>query len=91
MPTHKTYRKHNCNRAHRTWRTAAKCIWPRAHWIHGEGSWVLLAWCRALTVTLHSDLASAETQKAFIDKTGCGGKCGGRHEIVHLADTTRHP
>ena len=39
------YRKHNCARNHRSYHTAAKCIWPKAHSITGEGSFACLAWC----------------------------------------------
>lgn len=39
----KTYRGHNCDRRHRTWTTHARCIWPRAEWIHGNGPHATLA------------------------------------------------
>jgi len=64
----------------------AKKRWPKAEWIDGEGPWALLAHCRVLTVTLWPDKAAAEKQKAFIDKTACGGFCRGElgHEILLL-------
>lgn len=49
----KVYRYHYCTKKHRSFSTAAKCLWPKAHWITGEGSYALLARCNVLTVTLH--------------------------------------
>ena len=81
----KTYRRHYCERKHRTYRTLAKCIWPRAVWVVGEGPFALLAWCRDLTVTLHWDYDGAVEAKRLIDSDACGGRCTNRHEIVKLA------
>ncbi len=81
----KTYRRHSCTRTHRTYRTMAQCIWPRAVWIIGNGEFASVAWCRALTIQLHHTLEAAEEAKAAIDSTGCGGACRGDHEIVRLA------
>jgi len=84
----KIYRRHYCERRHRTYRTLAKCLWPRALWIVGEGPYATLAWCpRGLTVELHRTREAAEEAKACIDVTGCGGLCQGRHEIIILART----
>jgi hypothetical protein len=60
------------------------CQWPRAEWIHGEGSYALLAHCHVLTVTLHPTLASAEESKTFIDRLACGHACHRAHKIVRL-------
>ena len=89
MSAYKLYRRHNCTRRHGTYHVAAKCIWPRAVWIIGEGRFALLAWCRVLTVTLHDNPTSAEEAKALIDHTACGGMCSRRHEIVEITDTAR--
>lgn len=87
----KTYRQHYCERKHRTMAATAKCLWPRAVWIDGEGPYLVLAWCgsrgraTSLTVTLHETPDAAAEAKAFIDSHGCGGGCSGRHELVHIA------
>lgn len=90
----KVYRRHNCAKNHRTFRTLAECIWPRAVWVKGEGQYACLSWCSsgprpgpALTITLWDELREAEGAKEFIDDFGCGGKCAGpdKHEIIRLA------
>ena len=89
----KVYRQHYCERNHRTMAAVAKCLWPRAVWVHGEGEYACLAWCGsgprpgpALTVELFTTAAAAEGAKAAIDHGGCGGRCEGerRHELVHM-------
>lgn len=83
-PTILTYRRHNCTRRHRTYRTFAKCIWPRAHWISGNGPYAVAAHCRGTTVTLHADLETAEAALRAIDGGGCGGRCKRHHKLVRL-------
>jgi hypothetical protein len=61
-----------------------RCAISRAAWIDGTGDYALIAWCRVPTVTLWGELTAAEQQKAIIDRTGCGGRCSGRHEIVRV-------
>lgn len=80
----KTYRRHNCTRNHRTYRTAMKCMIPRAAWITGEGEYALIAWCRVPTISLWKSIEDAESSKEFIDGYACGGRCSRRHEIVHI-------
>ena len=87
----KTYRRHNCERSHRTYLTFAKCVFPRAIWIEGEGPWAVLAWCgrgptrsTTLTVTLWATGPEANEALGPIDSSGCGGGCTGRHEIILL-------
>ena len=81
----KYYRKHNCAGNHRSYRTAANCIWPKAHWITGEGSFACLAWCgggpwsTALTITLWESQEEAQEAKDLIDGRACGGQCTNRH------------
>ena len=73
-----------CGKRHRKYRAVARCIWPRAEWIEGEGPFALLAHCRVLTITLYADADAAATHKRQIDTTGCGGRCSGNHEIVQI-------
>lgn len=83
------YRRHNCTRRHRTYRTFAKCIWPRAEWILGDGPYATIAYCRVTTIELHADLDAARCALAVIDSTGCGGRCSRRHKLVQLELGTR--
>lgn len=87
----KIYRRHYCSKKHRTRATLARCIWPKAVWIIGEGDYAVLAWCgsgprsgHSLTITLHEEAAQAEDAKAVIDAEGCGGRCQGLHEVVKM-------
>lgn len=81
----KTYRRHNCTRTHRTWTTFAKCTWPRALWIHGDGPYASVARCgRGTTIQLCQTAADAREMKQLIDNTGCGGLCQRRHEVIRL-------
>jgi protein involved in temperature-dependent protein secretion len=81
----RTYRRGNCEQSHRTYRTLARCMFPRTAWIAGEeGPIALLAWCQVLTVTLHHNIDGAAAAKSIIDYSACGGRCTGRHEIVQL-------
>ena len=80
----KAYRRHNCRRSHKTYRTLARCMFPRAAWIEGEGPIALLAWCDVLTVSLHLTQSAALEDKEVIDASACGGQCTGRHEVVKL-------
>lgn len=73
-----------CPIRHRTWRAVAKCIWPRAEWVMGEGPAALLVRCSVLTVALHADRESAEWAKAQLDITRCGGRCTRLHRVVSL-------
>jgi hypothetical protein len=70
--------------SHRSYRTLAKCLWPRACWIAGNGPWASLAYCRVLTIELHSTRERAEQAKRMIDSTGCGGGCYRQHKIARL-------
>jgi hypothetical protein len=82
----KLYRRHNCGRRHRSYRTLAACIWKRAVMLGGEGPFASLAHCRGLSVMLHPTQAAAETAVRIIDHSGCGGGCCRRHEIVQLVE-----
>lgn len=83
-PTAVIYRRHNCTRAHRGYRTFAKCIWPRAIWISGDGPFAAVAYCRQTTITLHADIDAAQTAIDFIDTFGCGGRCSRHHKLIRL-------
>lgn len=79
-----TYRRHNCARAHRSYRTFAKCVWPRAAWISGTGAFAVVAYCRVTTITLHANANAAQEALATINATGCGGRCSRHHKLLRL-------
>lgn len=83
----KAYRRHRCTSMHRTFNKLMRCMLPRAAWVHGEGQFALIAWCRVTTVTLWSTAEEAHKAREFIDGAGCGGRCTGRHEVVKLEFT----
>lgn len=75
-----------------TYNAYARLRWqPRAEWITGRGRWALLAWCKVLTVGLYETEGAAQKGQKFIDETGCGGGCYGRHEIIDLQPWARAP
>lgn len=82
----KTYRQHGCTARHRTFRTLAGCIWPRAAWVLGNGPFATVSRCKATTVQLHTTEQAARGALVTIDSTGCGSLCCGPvgHELVHL-------
>jgi hypothetical protein len=80
----KVYRRHNCTRSHRSARTFMKCAIPKAAWIVGRGDYASIAWCDVPTVELYATQEDAERAKATIDRTGCGGRCQRRHEVVQI-------
>jgi hypothetical protein len=81
-----------CHAFHRDWHRLAKCRWPRALWVQGNGSYACLALCGGLsmqTVELYASLDDAKAAKLAIDETGCGSACWGQHghtvfDLTHL-------
>lgn len=82
----KRYRNHNCDRAHRSPATFARCVWKTAHRVTGYryGTYASVARCRGTTVMLWATAEQAEDAKSAIDATGCGGACVRRHEVIQL-------
>ena len=75
----------SCGRKHRRWNAVAKCRWPNANRVVGEGEWAVLSTCGGWTlVTLHLDRATADKTLAIIDRRGCGGSCERDHAIARL-------
>jgi hypothetical protein len=68
----------------------AKCIWPRADWISGEGPYATVTRCphavyrEVITVKLHANRSAAEATLQLINETGCGGHCVKNHELIEL-------
>lgn len=74
--------EHRCPRQHRSYRALAKCLWPKAIWIEGEGPHASVTWCGGITVQLHEtacDLWSCLAAGQF-----CGARCKGIHGHVKL-------
>ena len=82
----KTYRRHACDRAHRSQITFARCTFRYAHWVTGyiHGAYASVSRCRGTTVILWDTPEQAANAKTTIDATGCGGACVRRHEVIHL-------
>ncbi|MFD0225168.1 hypothetical protein ACWGPD_11150 [Streptomyces hirsutus] len=92
----KVYRRHHCERRHRTYETFARCVWKNAIWVRAfdQGThlpYALVSDCRKpylygdqRTVSLWASQESAELQKVWIDRTGCGGGCYRDHEVIRL-------
>lgn len=75
-----------CTAQHRTFRTMAACIWPRAAWVLGNGPFASVSRCRGrITVQLHNDEQQARSALATIDSTACGGLCSRQHALVRIA------
>lgn len=88
-----TYRQHYCERRHRGYAAMARCLWPRADLLTGDGPWATLATCRprTLTVELHGTREAAEKALNAIRGHGCGGACllgraepARRHRLIRL-------
>jgi hypothetical protein len=73
------------------WNKRARRRWPSAEWIEGDGPIALVAYCRHLTVTLWQNSDDANGEKKLIDDTGCGGRCGRRHEAIDLRKRQSRP
>jgi len=60
--------------------------WPNNCWISGEGQYALVAFCRDISISLHSTLLEAMENKESIDKYACGGACHKAHTIYNLEE-----
>ncbi len=78
------YKKHHCDAKHRAFKTFAKCVWPRAEWITGDGEWASVSYCRVTTVKLFETYEEAAQAKRLIDSDACGGDCWNNHKVVRL-------
>lgn len=80
----KVYRFHHCTARHRTFVTAARCIWNRAGYrISGDGPYVVLEWfwcqcCgRTADIRLHRDQKQAMEAHGRKEAEHRNGKCCG--------------
>src|SRR5687768_4279892 len=53
---------------------------------HGndDGPFALISWCGEPVFSLHPTAKAAETVKAFLDSSGCGGQCIRDHQIIDM-------
>lgn len=91
MPGIKAYSQHKCTRQHRTYKAFAKCVWPKAAWISGEGPYATVTRCPhsvnlrgVITVMLHKSVEVAQHALREVNNTGCGGQCIKKHELIEL-------
>jgi hypothetical protein len=82
-----------------TWALARR-LWPKAEEIRGTGEWASVSYCSGggsyrfatyLTVYLYETQSEALQAKDKIDRSLCGGSCGGPrgHFVVHLSERDR--
>ena len=83
------YRQPCCTTKHRSYAAIAKCLWPRHHWVAGEGGYATLSctlgdqgrtgrnWGHpaTLSVMLHETYEDALRAVTGINRSGCGGGC----------------
>ena len=55
----------------------------QAVWTSGKGPYLLLAYCRELTITRHQTLEAAVKNKRLLDSDACGGCCSNIHVIAY--------
>jgi hypothetical protein len=67
---------------HLTHKAVAKCKWPKAEWVIGDGPYATVSYCSVTTVMLHEDGLKAWGALDMIDSTGCGHACRGDHRLV---------
>lgn len=89
----KVYRRHHCERQHRTYEAFARCVWPRGLYFwtrHEEGTntpYALVIRCKKdheswapPRIRLWATQEAAELQATAY----CGGGCYRAHEVIRL-------
>ncbi len=70
------------------WEKEANRRWgKKGYYIEGDGPFAVLAWCGRhdeMSYSLWQTREEAEREKAFIDRSGCGGSCIRHHEILEM-------
>ncbi len=69
------------------WRMKATEKWgKRARWLSGEGAFAVIAPCGEFSFSLWPTKEVAESAKAHLNQTGCGGGCNPLlHKVVDLS------
>ena len=87
----KRYCQHRCEKQHRDPRTFLRCAIRGLSWVEGAGEYAVVAWCRTPTITLWPKPDLAHAALTELNALACGGRCTGRHEIVHIEIDTPQP
>lgn len=80
----KVYRFHRCRRQHRDGSSFMRCALRKAEWVHGKGTYAVVAWCSHVTVTVWETESEANAAKTEIDAAGCSGRCRRSHELIRI-------
>lgn len=71
-----------CKVAHRKYEVMAKCLWPRAVWVTGDGKYALVAYCGQVSVTLWGTHPKALSEMEGLRL--CGHACTGNHRVIDM-------
>lgn len=82
MSAPKVVRWHNCPRTHSTFRSLARCVWPKAQWVLGDGPYATVRGCEGLTVLLHPTLEDARHAFGKIHTFPSRGGCDSRKHLL---------
>lgn len=74
----------DCGKRHRTFSARAKCIWPTAIYVRGEGRHALVTVCPVPAVSLFPDYQSAREDLDLLARHRCGPWCRRHHELVTI-------
>lgn len=72
-----------CGRQHRTFGTVARCRWPDAAWIAGDGPYAVVC-AGPVTVSLCATEDEARAELELSGRIGCGSGCARVHEVYVL-------
>ena len=76
---------HRCSRQHHAAMALARCTFPDAGWIRGDGPFGVVAWCSVVGITLYPTADAATAAHAALNDTGCGRRCTGHHGVLQLS------
>ena len=76
---------HRCSRQHHVPTALARCTFPDAGWIAGDGPFGVVAWCSVVGITLYPTATAATAALAALNDTGCGRRCTGHHDVLQLS------
>ena len=76
---------HRCARQHHAATALARCTFPDAGWIRGDGPFGVVAWCSVVGITLYATADAATAALAALNDTGCGRRCTGHHDVLQLS------
>jgi hypothetical protein len=77
-------RWHNCPRTHKTFLSFARCVWPEARFLPGNGPYATVRGCGGVTVLLHPTLERAEHALQHMHPHPTDGRCDSGHVLALL-------